>query len=219
VICDLGNGSLTSVSAAAREAEGQGATEIAVLMLTHYHTRTAGTLTDILARETVRSLWLPKPQTTDDYYLLLSCLEKAEAANTPAYLYGEGEVLTLFGGCEAVLETDSMERSVQPVLLLSLDMGGGGRTVYCGSAVFESDLAETASAWVADADTVIFGNHGPLPKAPFGEGLTLREDATVILSAEGDVAGWLSPEAARGWRLWYGQWRGRMRLTDGGERS
>jgi hypothetical protein len=210
VIMDLSNGSLTAMSRAARTAEEAGATEIAVLMLTHYHSRTAGSLTAFLSRETVRALWLPEPDTEEEYYLLLSYLEKAEAAGVPVCLYGEGESLTVFGGCKAVLETAMLERSVQPVLLLSLDAGAGSRVVYCGSAVFESELAGPASALVAEADTVIFGNHGPLTKAPFGEGLTYREEAAVILSGEGDVAGWFIPSSIDEQPLWLGEWKGKI---------
>lgn len=212
VICDLSDGSLTAMSAAARTAEEDGATEIAALMLTHYHSRTAGTLTSFLSRETVRALWLPKPDTEEEYYLLLSYLEKAEDAGVPVYLYGEGESLTLFGGCRAVLETAMIDRSVQPVLLLSLDTGAGRRAVYCGSAVFESGLADRASKLVSVADTVIFGNHGPLSKAPFGEGLTYREGAAVILSGEGDVAGWFVPSSPQEQPLWMGEWSGKMNI-------
>ena len=215
VICDLSNGSLTAVNGAVRAAEEEGATEISALMLTHYHSRTAGTLTAILSRETVRELWLPAPDTEEEYYLLLSYLEKAESAGVPVSLYSEGEALTLFGGCEATLETDMIKRSVQPVLLLSLDAGEGGRIVYCGSAVFESGLADTARELTAQADTVIFGNHGPLVKAPFGEGLTLLPDATVILSGEGGVAGWFIPSSIDEQPLWMGEWKGKMAV--GGE--
>lgn len=210
VIMDLSNGSLTAMSRAARTAKEAGATEIAVLMLTHYHSRTAGSLIAFLSRETVRALWLPKPDTEEEYYLLLSYLEKAEAAGVPVCLYGKGESLTLFGGCQAVLETAMLERSVQPVLLLSLDAGAGSRVVYCGSAVFESELSGPASALVAEADTVIFGNHGPLVKAPFGEGLTYREGAAVILSGEGDAAGWFSPSSIDEQPLWLGEWSGKI---------
>ena len=215
VICDLSNGSLTAVNGAVRAAEEEGATEISALMLTHYHSRTAGTLTAILSRETVRELWLPAPDTEEEYYLLLSYLEKAEAAGVPVSLYSEGEALTLFGGCEATLETDMIKRSVQPVLLLSLDAGEGSRVVYCGSAVFESGLAGKAEELTAQADTVIFGNHGPLVKAPFGEGLTFLPDATVILSGEGDVAGWFIPSSIDEQPLWLGEWKGKMAV--GGE--
>ncbi len=214
VICDLSNGSLTSMNTAVRESETQGATEIAALMLTHYHSRASGTLGETLNREKVRALWLPEPQSSEDYYHLLACLEKAEAAGVPVFLYGEGEALTLFGGCEVIAETDFIKRSVQPILLLSLDAGEGNRLIYCGSAVFESGLAEAAAELVAHADTVIFGNHGPLPKAPFGEGLTLKEDAELILSAEGDVAGWFIPACVDEQAMWLGQWRGVIRLRE-----
>lgn len=212
VICDLGNGSLTSLSEAAGEAERMGATEIAVLMLTHYHSRTVGSLSSILGRETVRALWLPAPTCEEDYYLLLAYLEKAEVAGVPTYLYGEGETLTVFGGCRVALETDYIKRSVQPVLLLTLDAGEGGRLVYCGSAVFESGLADAAASLVAEADTVIFGNHGPLFKAPYGGGLTLKEDATIVFSAEGDTAGWFDPSAVEEQEMWIGEWRGFTRV-------
>lgn len=212
VILDLSNGSLTAMSRAVQKAEEEGATEISVLMLTHYHSRTAGTLTAILSRETVRELWLPVPDTEEEYFLLLSYLEKAEAAGVPVFLYGEGEDLTLFGGCETVLVTAMIDRSVQPVLLLSLDAGAGSRVVYCGSAVFESELADPASALVAKADTVIFGNHGPLTKAPIGEGLTYRKGAAVILSGEGDVAGWFVPASVGEQILWRGERRWTVQL-------
>ena len=212
VICDLSNGSLTAVSHAVRAAEDMGATEISALMLTHYHSHTAGTLTAILSRETVRALWLPVPDTEEEYYLLLSYWEKAEAAGVPVSLYGEGEAMTAFGGCRITLQTDTLDRSVQPVLLLSLDAGDGNRAVYCGSAVFESGLAEDAAALVASADTVIFGNHGPLVKAPFGADLSFPAHAAVILSAEGDVAAWFETDAIDGQRMWLGEWRMGMEI-------
>ena len=213
VICDLSNGSLTSMNTAVREAERCGATEIAVLMLTHYHSRTAGTLSAFLSRETVRALWLPVPNTEDEYYLLLSYLEKAETAGVPVHLYNEGEVLSIFGECAVALDTDTIRRSVQPVLLLSFDTKDN-QLVYCGSAVFESDLAKQAAIMVSEADTVIFGNHGPLVKKPFGEDLTFQPTATVILSEEGDVAGWFVPDAITDQPMWLGEWTGQMKIGE-----
>ena len=209
VICDLSNGSLTSMNAATREAERVGATEISVLMLTHYHSRTTGTLAAILSRETVRALWLPIPDTEDEYYLLLAYLEKAEAAGVPVSLYREGEALQVFGGCVITLKTDMIKRSVQPVLLVSFDTKRDS-VVYCGSAVFESRLADEATRLVSRGDTVIFGNHGPLIKAPFGEDLDFKSTADVIISEEGDVAGWFLPDAIGSQPLWLGAWTGEM---------
>ena len=214
VICDLGNGSLTSMTAASREAKAQGATEIAALMLTHYHSRTSGALHAILAREQVRRLWLPTPTNEEDYYLLLACLEQAEEAGVPAVLYTTADKLLIFDSCEVTLETAFIKRSVQPVLLLSLDAGQGGHVVYCGSAVFESSLSESARRQVSQADTVIFGNHGPLPKASFGEELPFREDASVILSAHGEVAGDFSADALDDQTIYMGQWRGTIHMKE-----
>ena len=213
VICDLSNGSMTAMNGATREAERAGATEISVLMLTHYHSRTAGTLSTLLSRETVRTLWLPVPDTQEEYYLLLSYLEKAEAADVPVHLYGEGESLTLFGGCEITLKTDTISRSVQPILLLTLETKED-RVVYCGSAVFESDLAKQAAIIVSEADTIIFGNHGPLVKNPFGADLAFAPTATVILSEEGDIAGWFTPDAITDQPLWLGEWSGRVEVEE-----
>ena len=209
VICDLSSGSLTAMNRAVKAAEENGATEISVLMLTHYHSRTTGTLSTLLSRETVRALWLPSPDTEEEYYLLLAYVEKAEAAGVPVTVYDEEEAMTVFDGCAITLQTDMIKRSVQPVLLLSLETAEE-RAVYCGSAVFESGLAEEAAALAATADTVIFGNHGPLIKAPFGADLSFPAHATVILSAEGDVAAWFVADAIDGQRMWLGEWQTEM---------
>ncbi len=212
LICDLSDGSLTAMNAAMREAECQGATELSVLMLTHYHSRTAGTLSTFLAREKVRALWLPTPATAEDYYLLLAYTEKAEAAGVPVTVYEMGAPLTVFGNACITVETASLPRSTQPVLLVTLDTRpaaeGIGELVYAGSAIPESTLADTAAARIGMANVVIFGNHGPLPKAAFGQELHLRPSTTVILSAEGDVAGYLSADSFPGsTALWWGQKR------------
>ncbi len=211
-VCDLSNGSLSSMNAAVREAKERGATELAVFMVTHYHARTSGALDTLLTRETVRELWLPKPQSEEDYYLFLACLEKAERAYVSVHFYETEEVLRVFDGGSLILHTAYVRRSVQPVLLVSLDVSAGetgkDRLVYCGSAVFESELADKASALIAEADTVIFGSHGPLFKSSFGKGLPLDHVAEVILSAHGDTAAWLDPaDLPEHTLIWLGQKR------------
>ena len=210
LICDFSNGSLTSLSAAANEASRRGATEIAALMLTHYHRTTGGALHSLLARETVRALWVPYPESESDYYVLLDCVEKAEAAGVSVVVYEKGTHLRVFGDRELTLQTAALARSTQPVLLLTLDTDPrpdyGGEVVYCGSAVFESDLSHEAACAVSSADVVIFGNHGPLVKQPFGEDLSFAERAEIVISEKGDVAAYFRadtlPDTAD---LWLGQ--------------
>ena len=95
-----------------------------------------------------------------------------------------------------------MKRSARPVLLLSLTASSGTaageRLVYCGSAVFESDLAAMAAEWASGAEYVIFGNHGPLVKAPFGQDLIYASDGrsvTVIISGVGDISTYFREES------------------------
>ncbi len=218
VICDLSNGSLSSLTAASTEASRRGATEMAALMLTHYHRRTVGALGEFLARETVREIWLPLPTSEADYNFLLAYIEKATDADVPIVLYEPGEALRIFNRCTLTLYTASLERSVQPVLLLSLDTDPlpdrEGELIYCGSAVFESDLSDRAAEMVASADAVIFGNHGPLVKKPFGENLIFREHVRIVLSEKGDISAYFRPMnvpdgsgTALESPVWLGQWR------------
>ncbi len=212
VICDLSNGSFSALSAASAEASRRGATEIAVLMLTHYHRRTAGALGDLFAREMVRQLWIPTPRTREEFYFLTSYFEKAEEAGVAVVLYDPAERLRVFETSEICLYTTELNRSEQPVLLVTVDTDPlpdrGGELVYCGSAVFESQLAEEAGEAVASADAVIFGNHGPLTKQRFGENLSFRADVEAVISDKGDMVTYVCTDAfPLTGRIWLGQWR------------
>ena len=210
-VCDLSNGSLSAMTAAAREAKQQGATELAAYMLTHYHTRTSGALATLLEREMIRELWVPRPVNEAEYYQLLSCLETAESADVPVFLYESGDTLRVFGQGMLIPEITAIKRSEQPVLLLTLDASplqtGTCDLVYCGSAVFESSLADSAAARVSQAHTVIFGGHGPLFKAPYGENLHLSPTQAIILSANGDAVAWFAYDLSEEMTAWMGNRR------------
>lgn len=188
VICDLSNGSNTALRGAWDQAEAVGATEISVLMLTHYHSRTPGTLWNLLSYEKVRALWLPEPADGNDYFLMLSCLEKAELCGVPVYVYRPGDTLTAFGGTEICLETAALDRSAQPVLLLSV-CTAYDRLTFCGGAVFESDLGETATRLCGESDTVIFGAHGPLIKETYA--CVPSERLKLLCFADLETAAWM----------------------------
>ena len=209
MICDLSNGSLSALSASAREAEALGATELSVLLLTHYHSRTPGALSSFLSRETVRVLWLPEPETEEEYYLLLACLEKAEDAGVYACMYGKGEALTIFGDGKITVETAYLERSTQPILLVSASFGEGKENLlYCGSGVFESTLSARAAALASEAEVIIFGNHGPSVKLPFGGDLHLTEARQILLSEYGNIPAYVDPAAIPdGAEMWLGSCR------------
>lgn len=195
VICDLTDGSRTALNAALDEAGSLGATEVSALMLTHFHTRTAGALHRAFAAATVRALWLPRPTVPEDYYRMLSCLYEARRQGVPVYLYEPGDTLTAFdsggGGISLTLYTDRLERSAQPVLLLHA-AGQGSALTFCGGAVFESDLAGIARTLAADSDLVIYGAHGPKIREPFP--CTPSDRTRFICFAAPSVAAFLDPD-------------------------
>lgn len=191
VICELSNGSHRAFLTAADEAASRGATEVAAVILTDYHTATSGALWQLFRRETVRALWLPEPTCEDDYYLMLACLEAASLTDTPAVIYGHGEALTLFSSATLTVERAMLERSVQPVLLLTLRTPQEQMTV-CGRSILESDLALPALVGMIESNTVILSNKGPVLKqamaCPFGP------NVTSIYFANKTVAAHLSPD-------------------------
>ena len=195
VICDLTDGSRTALNAALDEAGSLGATEVSALMLTHFHTRTAGALHRAFAAATVRALWLPRPTVPEDYYRMLSCLYEARRQGVPVYLYEPGDTLTAFdsggGGISLTLYTDRLERSAQPVLLLHA-AGQGSALTFCGGAVFESDLAGIARTLAADSDLVIYGAHGPKIREPFP--CTPSDRTRLVCFAAPSVAAFLDPD-------------------------
>lgn len=198
VICDIGDGSRTSLNAATREAEDAGATEVAVLMLTHYHTRTAGSLWRVLAATTVRELWLPRPTTADDYYRMLACLREAARQEVPVMLYDPGERLTVFAdsaeaGVELTLCTGKLSRSVQPVILVQVSGKRDCTVTFCGGGVFESELTETAATWVADSHAVIYGAHPPSLRQ--GYGYTSSDRVEWLVFADETAAAWFDPDS------------------------
>jgi hypothetical protein len=211
-ICDLSNGSLSAFSASAREAEMLGATEVSDIVLTHYHTRTSGAMVKLLERETVRTLWMPRPADEAEYYLMLACLEKAEDALVPVVLYDYGDRLPIFGEGWMTVERAALERSSHPALMVELDVSasetGKDRLLYCGSAVFESELAAQAVSKIQAADAVIFGSHGPLIHRGYGDGWRLNSAQEIVFSHHRDVSAWIVPAAlADKPKLWQGPWR------------
>lgn len=194
VICDLGDGSRTSLNKAVTEADTLGATEISALVLTHYHTRMPGSLWRILSTEMVRTLWLPLPTTEDDYYRMLSCLQTAERLEVPVRLYEPGNSLDAFdGGLQMTLYTDTIARSAQPVLLLHIAGQTGSSLTFVGSSVYESGLAQTADHLVADSRLVIYGAHGPLIKQAYAAVPSATTQQLVF--ADEKTAAYLDPDS------------------------
>ncbi|MBQ9162435.1 MAG: ComEC/Rec2 family competence protein [Clostridia bacterium] len=164
VICEMSNGGSSSLNLAIRAAEESGAVEISAIMITDYHNLTPGTLYKTFARNTVRRLWLPEPTNEKDYYTMLSCIEKAEQAQPPVevWIYSYGEELTLFNSAALRLYRGGIDRSVQPIFLMTIT-AADEKAVYLTPTAFEcnSEFISLVSSELSDANTLILGRHGP----------------------------------------------------------
>lgn len=188
VICDMSNGSGRSVTMAVRAAQDAGVTELSAMVLTHYHSRTVGSLTELFDDETVRTLYLPYPTNENEYYLMRACLDAAEHADVPAALYRDGEFVKVLDGVTLCIERSRLARSTHPVLLAEIDTGAEQLT-FCGGSVFESALAQAAQDAVAESQYVILGSHGPVPREAFDP--AFAEDVKWIAFADREVVGYM----------------------------
>lgn len=166
VLCDLSDGSHTALQGMMEYIRQNGSTEIETLLLTHYHSRMIGTLWQLLSSETVRALYLPLPTTQNDYYLMQAYLEKAAWCGVPAYLYTQGKALQVFDHVSLCLQTSSLPRSAQPILMITIQTPDQ-QVLYCGGALMESDIADLVYEAMAQSGIVIFGDHGPKCKQAY----------------------------------------------------
>ncbi|MBE6694261.1 MAG: ComEC/Rec2 family competence protein [Ruminococcaceae bacterium] len=216
VVCEMSNGGSSSLNLAIRTAKESGAVEISAIMITDYHNRTPGTLYKTFAQNTVRRLWLPEPTNEKDYYTMLSCIEKAEQAQPPVEvrIYSYGEELTLFNSASLHLYRDGIDRSVQPIFLMSFTAADDS-CVYLSPAAFECDgeFVSLVSAELSDADTLILGRHGPNLKTPYSiEGSSVRR----LIFASEEVAAFARVSGgARSAEMTVGDARIKMQLGGG----
>ncbi len=170
VIIDIGNGSYAPIGNAFSAAHDSAAVEADAMVLTHYNKRHISTVWRICGSETVRRLWLPIPQNSDDFGCFVLIKEAAEARGVSCSLYEYGAPLTFFGNAElTVCRFASLDRSAVPLLSVELDCGERGDSVlYLTSSAWESEnfsLSRGGDGNDADGSCdVIVGAYGPSVK-------------------------------------------------------
>lgn len=205
-ICDMSDGSYTNLYYAAEEARDLCATETEVLMLTHYHSKYLVSLDTFFGRYTVRSIWLPEPESESEFTVLSGICEIAEDYGVIPTVYRRGEKLRIFGkGSIEVFPYETLKRSVQPAIGFSVRYGSCG-IAYIGSSYFETKSAELASEIASECGTVIIGAHGPNMKEdyilPVGDSTSLvifsddnaKEKALLPADYKGTAEFFVSPE-------------------------
>ena len=168
VICDISDGSYNNFYNAYKTARSRGATEIDVLLLTHYHGNHAVSVERFCNDQKVRNIWVPVPKSEEAYYTLKSISETAEKNGVNLVVYNDNADLTVFyDGVLKIYPHEMLKRSTQPALAFEFSYGND-KLLYVGSSATETLLSEIITESLSSSDIVIFGTHGPNPKQTYG---------------------------------------------------
>lgn len=165
VICDISNGSITQMREDYMLLQEHCATEIEVLMLTHYHTRQVAAIARFADSVMLRALWLPQPQSGAEKQIQEDLMDIAAQNGIAVTVYEHGVPLTVFDNGEIMLSTPLYEeRSVEAAL--SLRVSCGETSLGYQSAAYSEYARNTdIEANEVSEDYLILGGHGPVPHA------------------------------------------------------
>ncbi len=161
MICDSSNGSTTQLKSQWRALQEHGATELSVLMLTHYHSAQKVSLERLTRAVVVREIWLPEPTTKEDLAVLYELLVLAQREGLRVTVYGREAPLSVLGGELSLSDPLYRKRSVQPAF--TLRFAYGDKTALYATGAYVEYLQKEGSTAVLTADTLILGAHGPIP--------------------------------------------------------
>lgn len=171
VICDISNGSQTQLYEDFFCAKELGATEVDVLLLTHYHNRQTAALSRFCESVLVRSVWLPDTQTDADADVLASILSVMVRENIPVTIYQSNAPLTVFTtGSISLSDMLKEKRSTEPAFRMDIRFGQTALR-YESGAYSEYARQQGVADEEKDFSYLILGSHGPNPHkeiAPLG---------------------------------------------------
>ena len=163
-LIDTSSGGYAMMRNAEWAAKEQGAVEIKYLVLTHYHRAFVYSTEKLAKRQFVYCVYLPLPQTEEEYAVLSAMKERLAPLGTEIRCYDENERLRLFRDLEFCLTDASfLERSIQPIITYTLQTPSEKMT-YTTLSVMESEKLSTIRCILGESDILILGEHGPSVK-------------------------------------------------------
>lgn len=180
MICDMSDGYYSNLANAWEVAHDNAATEIEVLMLTHYHGRYRTSIDKFSSSVRLRSVWLPPPRTHSEFLIMKEIIRGAERKGISCTVYDYETELRIFGqGNITVSEYESFDRSVQVSNAFKVEYKNES-LVYIGSSYLEKASEDKREE--LDGDILIYGTHGPNPE--LGYCIDNALDAREILFAD-----------------------------------
>ncbi len=183
VICDVGGGSKSSYYLALDTLYSERATEIKSIVLTKYATIHSSSLYEMFTSEKVRELWVPYPETDDDYYKMMFVSELAERYGVEVRVYEYGERLYVFEHTTIVINNYYIDRSVRPISLVSVTTRND-RLTYCSPAFNECDATDDIYAEFCKSEFIVFGDAGPKSKTYYS---IPPNDVTEVVAFSDDI--------------------------------
>ena len=188
VICDFSGGSRTQWTSDYKQLQAMCATDVDILMLTHYHERQIRALAHFSKTVKIRQLYCPVPQNEQDTDILERlCLVAAEEG-VAVQVYAHEQPISVYNGGTLTLSTPLYQkRSVEPALLLRISYKESSVCYQSGAySEYAQELPDSA------ADHLILGGHGPIPHKEILTAASVTP-SEVILSSEKIAANYTYP--------------------------
>lgn len=166
VICDIGGAGKTSYNLALNSLHEERATEIQAVILTRYSNYSVSALSSLFSSEKVRTLYIPYPETSDDYYHTEKLYHVASKYGVDVYAYEHGKTIEVFESTVILIDSLSIKRSVKPITMVSVN-SGKERLTYCSGAFAECDDYQEITKRLSDSRYVVFGDTGPKLKSQY----------------------------------------------------
>ena len=184
VICDVSNGSATQLRQDWALLQEAGATELDVLLLTHYHKEHAIALRRFGKSVYIKELWAPQPVTETDFEVLEELKALCETLHIAVSVYRFDEPLTLFETGEMTVSVPLYEsRSTQPTIDLRFSYADRDLR-YVSASLSEYLRHDGAPAPELCTDLYILGAHGPVPHETISFVYAGEKSATVLVANE-----------------------------------
>ena len=167
-VVDVSDGTYTFTKRLIRGARSRYAVEIEGYCLTHYHKRHVASFTRLVGDNVVYGLYLPQPQTEEEWTVYRSLTDVAAQYGIPVTTFAR-EIT--FGEIQLTLAARTyLSRSTHPITAARF---AADETVVAYGSSSWNQGDEIAAQWFDTADVLIFGAHSPVYKKPFA---LARED-------------------------------------------
>lgn len=158
------------------------ATEINSYVITHYHNYHSNSIQKVLKKAMVRTLYLPYPQSIDEYYIMSTLITKADAENVDIVIYDAFTDIQISNNTTLNLSQKYyLKRSTHPTFYFSLKSYDQIYT-YFSESIFEvSEMQNEIFNLAIKSNFLLLGKHGPKTKSDIAIP-NLSQNQTVIIT-------------------------------------